>query len=158
MACLWSLCRKLTVNTSGPSTTYHMHFWRKLFHRVRAEGNVWLMMKEHNGIRSLLSLPVSVRTVQCLLKQTLNTEHDPVYKQNYPPDRFLCSFNTLREATSDNTDVPKVPGAVLPRVSQAHNFRAGKSIAHFLIQKSVLFVIIKEFPQSRTSELFKMFV
>lgn len=120
------------------------------------------MMKEHNGIRSLLSLPVSVRTVQCLLKQTLNTEHEPVCKQNYPPDRFLCSFNTLREATSDfaNTDVPKaaVPGAVLPRVSQAHNFRAGKSIAHFLIQKSVLFVIIKEFPQSRTSELFKMFV
>lgn len=116
------------------------------------------MMKEHNGIRSLLSLPVSVRTVQCLLKQTLNTEHEPVYKQNYPPDRFLCSFNTLREATSDNTDVPKVPGAVLPRVSQALNFRAGKSIAHFLIQKSVLFVIIKEFPQSRTSELFKMFV
>lgn len=59
-----------------------------------------------------------------------------------------------------NTDVPKtaVPGAVLPRVNQAHNFRAGKSIAHFLIQKSVLFVIIKEFPQSRASERFKIFV
>lgn len=46
------------------------------------------------------------------------------------PDRFLCSFNTLREATSDNTDVPKaaVPGAVLPRVSQATTSEQEKAL------------------------------
>lgn len=32
---LWSLCRKLTVNTFGLSPTYHKHFWRKLYHKVR---------------------------------------------------------------------------------------------------------------------------
>lgn len=123
MACLWSLCRKLTVNTSGPSTTYHMHFWRKLFHRVRAEGNVWLMMKEHNGIRSLLSLPVSVRTVQYLLKQTQNMnqftsrttlltvssvplipyEKQPLTIQTYRKLQFLeqCFLEWVRPTTSE---------------------------------------------------------
>ena len=98
--CVWSLCRRLTVNTSAPSTTYHVHCWRKLRRNVRPENwheliHTWYrtLQSRHRSLKSAAVGSVSVAEL-ILLNSEVDCKINHLFLSFF---RSLCRSSEERE-------------------------------------------------------------